>query len=105
MQQFTKHNVFILPHAQEYQNLYSIAITDVLTCLNAPDKKEGLTTDHYTAEKTFDKYSLYIYYYVTLPLRSRGDSDVYAVVDFIGFSESEASSRRKSQPDNEHGSV
>jgi hypothetical protein len=81
--------VSILPHAEEYRNLYSIDIADVLTCLNAPDKKEGLSTDRYTAEKMFEKYNLYIYYYLTLPLQSRGDDDVHAVVDFIGFTATE----------------
>ncbi len=52
--------------------------------LNHPDTHEGLTTGRYTAEKTFDTHRAYVYYYRTLPLRGKSNQ-VYAVVDFIGY--------------------
>jgi len=73
-------------HAEEYQILYSIPLKQVLETLNHPDIHEGLTTGHYTAEKTFGKHRVYVYYYKTLPLNGKAD-EVYAVVDFIGYSE------------------
>jgi hypothetical protein len=79
-------HVFILPNAEEYRVLYSISLDQVLTTLNTPDTHEGLTTGHYTAEKAFGKHRVYVYYYRTLPLRGKTD-EVYAIVDFIGYSE------------------
>jgi hypothetical protein len=43
-------------------------------------------TGRYTAEKTFGTHRVYVYYYRTLPLNSKAD-EVYAIVDFIGYSE------------------
>jgi hypothetical protein len=90
MPQLTQDHIFILPHADEYRRLYSLSIRDVLRCLNTPDLQEGLATDHYTAEKQLkDKY-ISIYYYLTAPLQATAD-EVYAIVDFIGYSEAEES--------------
>jgi hypothetical protein len=86
MLHFTADHVFILPHAEEYRVLYSIPQDLVLTTLNNPDTHEGLTTGRYTAEKTFGKHRVYVYYYRTLPLNGKAD-EVYAIVDFIGYSE------------------
>ena len=76
----------ILPHAEEYRVLYSIPLIQVLTTLNTPDIHEGLTTGRYTAEKAFGKHRVYVYYYRTLPLNGKAD-EVYAIVDFIGYTE------------------
>ncbi|MGZ6302416.1 MAG: hypothetical protein ACXWPG_09740 [Ktedonobacteraceae bacterium] len=66
--------------------LYSIPLRQVLATLNHPDTHEGLTTGRYTAEKTFGKHRVYVYYYRTLPLNGKAD-EAYAVVDFIGYAE------------------
>ena len=84
MPSFSRDHLFILPHADEYRQLYDISIDDVLTCLNDPDKHEGLATDHYTVEKTNHDHRIYLYYYLTYPLQAT-DSKVYAIVDFIGY--------------------
>lgn len=86
MLSFTTDHVFILPHAEEYRVLYSIPLDQVLTTLNTPDTLEGLTTGRYTAEKTFAKHLVYVYYYRKLPRIGKTD-EVYAIVDFIGYSE------------------
>ncbi len=83
---FTTDHVFILPHAAEYRALYSISHKQVLETLNHPDTHEGLTTGRYTAEKTFGKHRVYVYYYRTLPLNGKAD-EAYAIVDFIGYAE------------------
>jgi len=84
MPRFTTDHVFILPHAQEYRRFYGVSIAQVLSCLNTPDLREGLADDHYTVEKMFRTRRVYVYYYLTLPLE--GDRDeVYAIVDFVGF--------------------
>ncbi len=66
--------------------LYSIPLHQVLTTLNSPDTHEGLTTGRYSAEKAFGKHRVYVYYYRTLPLNGKSD-EVYAIVDFIGYSD------------------
>ena len=86
MTRFTTSHVFILPHDEEYRALYSITLKQVLQTLNHPDTHEGLTTGRYTAEKTFGRHRVYVYYYRTLPNNSKTD-EVYAIVDFIGYSE------------------
>jgi hypothetical protein len=86
MPRFTSDHVFILPHAEEYRVLYNIPVDQVLTTLNQPDIHEGLTTGRYTAEKTFSKHRVYVYYYRTLSLNGKTD-EAYAIVDFIGYSE------------------
>jgi hypothetical protein len=86
MLRFTNDHVFVLPHDEEYRVLYSIPQDLVLTTLNEPDTHEGLTTGRYTAEKTFAEHRMYAYYYRTLPLCGKTD-EVYAIVDFIGYSE------------------
>jgi hypothetical protein len=86
MLRFTNDHVFILPHAEEYRVLYSIPQDLVFETLNEPDTHEGLTTGRYTTEKTFAKHRVYVYYYRTLPLNGKTD-EVYAIVDFIGYSE------------------
>src|SRR5438552_1053310 len=73
MRQFFHDHVFILPHAQEYRRLYGVSVEQVLSCLNEPDLREGLAEDHYTVEKMFDGYRLYVYYYLTLPLQRNKD--------------------------------
>jgi hypothetical protein len=79
MLRFTTDHVFILPHAEEYRVLYSIPLDQVLTTLNTPDTHEGLTTGRYTAEKTFAKQRVYVYYYRMLPLNGKND-EVYAML-------------------------
>ncbi len=64
MPPFTTDHVFILPYAEEYRALYSIPQDIVLTTLNTPDTHEGLTTGRFTAEKTFGKHRVYVYYLV-----------------------------------------
>ena len=86
MLRFTSDHVFILPHAEEYRVLYGIPLDQVFKTLNNPDTHEGLTTGRYTAEKAFGTHRVYVYYYRTLPLRGKGD-ELYAIVDFIGYSE------------------
>jgi hypothetical protein len=83
---FTTDHVFILPHAEEYRAFYSIPLKQVLQTLNIPDTHEGLTTGRFIAEKAFGKHRVYVYYFRTLPLNGKTD-EVYAIVDFIGFSE------------------
>jgi hypothetical protein len=86
MPHLTHDHMFILPHADEYRRLYSLSIQDVLRCLNTPDLQEGLATGHYTVEKQLKDKHIYIYYYLTAPLQATAD-EVYAIVDFIGYSE------------------
>lgn len=93
MPSFTKDHVFILPQAEEYRKFYSIRIEDVLLCLNEPDSQEGLASDHYTAEKVLPKHRVYVYYYLTLPLQGSRD-EVYAIVDFIGYTSQEDMARK-----------
>jgi hypothetical protein len=85
MPTFSKSQIVILPRAEEYRTLYDVSLDDVLSCLNAPDRHEGLATGHYTAEKDFPGHSIYIYYYLTLPLQYL--QECYAIVDFIGYTD------------------
>jgi len=84
----TQDHVIILPHAEEYRRLYDIALADVLLCLNEPDMHEDLVSDLYTAEKTIGTHRIYLYYYKVLPLHAQ-PGEVYAIVDFIGYSAEE----------------
>ncbi len=84
MCQYTVDHVFILPHAEEYQRLYDISLADVLLCLNTPDIHEGLSSDHYTVEKTIGDHKVYLYYFLTLPWHAR-QGERYVIVDFIGY--------------------
>ena len=86
MSHFTTDHVFILPHAEEYRVFYSIPLKQVLETLNHPDTHKGLMTGRYTTEKSFGTHRVYVYYYRTLPLNGKAD-EVYAIVDFIGYSE------------------
>jgi hypothetical protein len=86
MHHFSKDHIFILPHAEEYRQLYSISIEDILTCLNNPDTREGLNTDHYTAEKAMNSHHIYIYYYLIYPVQA-ADNEMSVIVDFIGYTE------------------
>jgi hypothetical protein len=88
MRNFTRTHVFILPHVQEYRKFYDVTIDDVLDCLNTPDTHEGLATDHYTAEKAIKDHRIYVYYYLTYPVQAK-DNEVYAIVDFIGYTTKE----------------
>jgi hypothetical protein len=81
---FSKDHVIILPHAEEYRDVYNITLDEVVLTLNEPDLREGLTDDKYTVEKTIGKKRVYIYYYQTLPLQGKPE-ELYAIVDFIGF--------------------
>jgi hypothetical protein len=85
MYQFAKDHVIILPHAEEYRKAYNINLDEVVLTLNEPELHEGLTNDKYTVEKIIGKKRIYIYYYQTLPLQAKQD-ELYAIVDFIGFS-------------------
>jgi hypothetical protein len=84
MPQFTKNQVFILPHAQQYRQLYEVSVAEVLQTLNQPDVHEGLAEDHYTAEKTIGTRRIFVYYYVTLPLQGNGE-ERFAIVDLVSF--------------------
>lgn len=84
MHKFSKDHVIILPHAEEYRDVYNITLDEVVLTLNEPDLREGLTDDKYTVEKTIGKKRVYIYYYQTLPLQGKPE-ELYAIVDFIGF--------------------
>ena len=88
MQQFPKDHVIILPYVEEYRQVYEISLDEVVRTLNEPEVHEGLSDDQYTAEKSFSNHRVYIYYYRTLPLQAlQGKRDeLYAIVDFIGFS-------------------
>ncbi len=88
MRQFTKEHIFILPYAEKYRQFYSLSIADVLTCLNSPDTNEGLNTGYYTAEKAISDHHIYVYYYLTYPVQAT-DTQVYAIVDFIGYTGAE----------------
>lgn len=84
MPRFSDDHIFILPHAQEYRRFYSVSVAQVLACLNEPEVNVGLADDHYTAEKTFNGYRVYVYYYLTLPLQGNKD-EFYAIIDFVGY--------------------
>ena len=86
MQQFTKEHVIILPHAEQYRDTYTIPLSEVLLTLNEPELTEVLVNDRYTAEKTIGKRRIYLYYYQTLPVQAQ-DHELYAVIDFVGFSD------------------
>jgi hypothetical protein len=84
MRTFPKDHVIILPHSEEYRKLYDISLDEVLLTLNEPELNEGVTSGRYTVEKTISKRRIYLYYFVTLPLQAKQD-ELYAVIDFIGF--------------------
>lgn len=86
MKKFSKNHVIILPHAEQYRNLYNISIDEVIDTLNKPDLLEGLPDDRYTAEKMFGKKRIYIYFYQTFPLLGT-PSEHYAIVDFVSFTD------------------
>ena len=86
MHKFTKNHVIILPHAEVYRDVYTISLDDVVLTLNEPELHEGLSDDRYTVEKTTGRNRVYIYYYQTFPLQGKPD-ELYAIVDFIGFSD------------------
>jgi len=73
---------------EEYRQFYDLTLEDVLNCLNAADTQEGLATGYYTAEKTYYKHRVYVYYYLTLPLQGSKD-EFFAIVDFIGYTSQE----------------
>ena len=84
MSTFPKDHVIILPHAEEYRRLYDVSLDEILLTLNNPKLREGISSDHYTVEKTTGKHRIYLYYYLTLPLQAKQD-EMYVIVDFIGF--------------------
>ena len=86
MQTFSEDHVIILPHAEEYRDIYNINLNEVLLTLNKPELHEGLSNDHFTVEKTIGTKRIYMYYYQTLPLQAKPD-ELYAIVDFVGFSD------------------
>jgi hypothetical protein len=86
METFTKDHVIILPHAEDYRDSYNISLSEVILTLNEPQLREGLSNDRYTVEKTIGKRRIYIYYYQTLPLQAQ-DHELYAIIDFVGFSD------------------
>jgi hypothetical protein len=86
MQKFTKDHVIILPHAEEYRDSYNISLSEVVFTLNEPELHEGLSNERYTAEKTIGTRRIYLYYYHTLPLQAQ-QNELYAIIDFVGFSE------------------
>src|SRR5579872_1036241 len=84
MQTFQKDHVIILPHAEEYRRLYAVSLEEILLTLNDPELHEGLADERYTVEKSFATHRIYLYYYLTFPLQVK-DNALYAIVDFIGF--------------------
>ena len=86
MQTFTKDHVIILPHAEEYRDTYNMSLSEVILTLNEPELHDGLSNERYTAEKTIGKRRIYLYYYQTLPLQAQ-DNELYAIIDFVGFSD------------------
>jgi hypothetical protein len=86
MQTFSKDHVILLPHADEYRDSYNISLSEVVLTLNEPELHEGLSNERYTAEKTIGKRRIYLYYYQTLPLQAH-QNELYAIIDFVGFSE------------------
>src|SRR5207245_171742 len=93
MLQFATDHVFILPHAEAYRRLYDISLADILLTLNKPEVREGLADDHYTVERSFQGCRVYLYYYVTFPLHGK-KSEVYAIVDFIGYAQVDLSEEK-----------
>jgi hypothetical protein len=87
MHQFPKEQVIILPHAEDYRDVYTISLNEVVLTLNEPEVHEGLSDDRYTAEKTIGDRRIYLYYYQTCPMKGKQD-ELYAIVDFIGFTAS-----------------
>lgn len=83
MSHFSQDHVIILPHAEEYRRLYDISLEEVVLALNEPEFHEGLSDDRFTAEKSFARHRVYLYFYLTLPLQAKYD-ELYAVVDFVG---------------------
>lgn len=88
MHTFSKDHVIILPHAEEYRDVFTVTLDEVVLTLNEPDLHEGLTDDKYTVEKTIGNKRIYLYYYQTYPMQGKQD-ELYAIVDFIAFSELE----------------
>jgi hypothetical protein len=86
MQTFAKDHVILLPHAEDYRDSYNISLDEVVLTLNEPELLEGLSNERYTAEKTIGKRRIYLYYYQTLPLQAQ-DHELYAIIDFVGFSD------------------
>ena len=86
MPTFSKNHVIILPHAEDYRDTYSVSLSEVLATLNEPELHVGLANERYTAEKTIGKRRIYLYYYQTLPLQAQ-DHELYAIIDFVGFSD------------------
>ncbi len=84
MHQFLRDHVFILPHAEDYRDVYTISLDEVVHTLNEPEVHEGLSDDRYTVEKTIGDRRIYLYYYQTFPMQGTQD-ELYAIVDFIGF--------------------
>ena len=63
-----------------------VSLDEVVLTLNEPELHEGLSNDRYTAEKTIGKRRIYLYYYQTLPLQAH-QNELYAIIDFVGFSD------------------
>ncbi len=87
MHQFPTDHVIILPHAEAYRDMYTISLDEVVLTLNEPEVHEGLSDDRYTVEKTIGERRIYLYYYQTFPMQGTQD-ELYAIVDFIGFTTS-----------------
>ena len=51
MQTFSEDHVIILPHAEEYRDIYNISLNEVLLTLNKPELHEGLLNGHFTVKK------------------------------------------------------
>jgi hypothetical protein len=86
MHKFSKDHVIILPHAEDYRDVYNINLDEVVLTLNEPELHEGLSDERYTVEKTIGTRRVYIYYYQTLPLQAK-PNELYAIIDFVGFSD------------------
>ena len=86
MHTFSKDHVIILPHAEDYRDSYNISLDEVALTLNEPELHEGLSNERYTVEKTIGNRRIYLYYYQTLPLQAK-HNELYAIIDFVGFSD------------------
>jgi hypothetical protein len=87
MPKFPNDHVIILPHAEEYRDTYNISLSEVMATLNEPELHEGVANERYTAEKTIGTRRIYLYYYQTVPLQAKPHGR-YAIIDFVGFSDS-----------------
>jgi hypothetical protein len=83
MHRFTRDQLFILPLAKRYCDVYGVSIDDILTTLNQPDRFKGMATGRFSAGKQLQDTYLYVDYYLTYPM-STTDATPCAVIDSLG---------------------